>query len=427
MATVPFQNFVFTDPVAAQQATTMAQILQAAQAEKDRNMAQLAQEVTRQGTARQNNQANQAMTRAQMEQQASEAEKNRVARAAETDKIISSQEKAAGASKTAKDEFVKETEAFDALAELINTEDPPTDSEFEKLSQGISPERKMRLKLALDQRRRALQALANEAKDLAGYWNGIFQSVKDKDAIKDARERFAKDKRANDLLKSDPNTYKLIPKYSGPRMDAPNPPAGPRVTSINDLKDGLSFRPETGDLRLAESGIANPQPQPAMVPRMGDLRLAESQMQAPQPPDFSMPPPASSGLMQYGMLQRAADNIPQRSGNTQFLSTDSNPIGRMSVIPQSEMMRMADMRTMPNPSIDSLMQYDIMSRAAGLMPNRISAGDFTATDYPPRGRMEVIPQSEILRLQPQYLPPPSPDGLMQYDMLRRSAIPAPRY
>ena len=303
MATIPFQNFVFTDPVAAQQATQMAQIIQAAQAEKDRNFTSFANEITRSGTARNNASQQRALTESQMGQQSSEAEKNRKARAAETSQVLASQEKVAGLRGAAKNALDLEAEKFDTLASLIDTEDPPTDSEFQALAAGLSPERIKPLKIALDQKRRSLVALAGEAQDLADYWNKIFTGLKpeDKNALTDARSRFSKDRRAGDLLKSDPATYKLFPKYKGPRLDSP-PATNTAITPIGALKERLG-----GNGLPARSSLIGVQPMPAPG-------------YVPSPTDFQVPVNEPGGpLMQPQMA------VP----NFEYLSTDAPPRTRI--------------------------------------------------------------------------------------------------
>lgn len=282
MAQIPFQNFAFTDPVAAQQAVQMGQLLTLAQAEKDRNMAQFAQETLRQRTAQQNAARQQAMTQAQMQQQMAEAEMNRRARADETGKILASQEKVAGLNLEGKKTYQADNEKFDSLASLIESEDPPTDSEFEALAAGLSPDRKLPLKNALMQKRRALLSLATEAQDLADFWNGEMAKVKvgDDAGLKSTRERFAKDRRAGELLKIDPSTNKLVPKYRGPRIDTPPLSTNTGgIMSIDELRSRIAA-PGVRDINAIEPGGI-------MVPRLpagvvNDMAIPVAPVQTPQ-------------------------------------------------------------------------------------------------------------------------------------------------
>lgn len=259
MATIPFQNFALTDPVAAQQAVQMAQILQAAQAEKDRNMGLFARGVQQQQTARENAAEQRAMTQAQMAQQSSELEKQRQARALETDKLIAAQR----GNLTNQSAAQGEAEAYDFAAARIASEDPPTDSEFESLTARLSPELKLRLRDSLKSQRRTLTTVADRAKSLADYWNAQLKAIEPDpkknpsvtSQLKDFRERLARDREATDLLRPDPTTGLLIPKYLGPRLDsaaAPTaaPPIGAipsQVTPIQDLLGGITTR-QTGPI-----------------------------------------------------------------------------------------------------------------------------------------------------------------------------------
>jgi hypothetical protein len=250
MPAIPFQNFAFTDPVAAQQAVTMAQVLSAAQAEKDRNMAHYAQEIARQNTARENAAMQRAMSMGQMNQQMREAELNRRARADETNRVLASQEKVAGINLAGKNDYRSENEKFNSLAALIDSEDPPTDSEFAALAGDLAPDRNLVLKNALANRRRALGQVAEQAQQVADFWNSKFDDVKvGEDAkFKALKTEFSKDRTANQLLTRDPHyTFRFLPKYKGPRLDPSpisesppggmlGPPAPPlRITPIQDL------------------------------------------------------------------------------------------------------------------------------------------------------------------------------------------------
>ena len=234
MAQIPFQNFAFTDPVAAQQAVQMGQILANAQAEKDRQFTSFGNELTRNRTAREQNQAARE-----------DAERARIARAAETDKILASQEKVAGLTNTAKTKLNEENDLFNNLSSLIESEDPPTDAEFNEMSKAISEQNKTILKRALEGKRRALNALASEAKTAAEFWNNKFDSVRvgEDDKFKRYKDEFMKDRRANELLMKDPNpsyAFRLLPKYKGPRVSGPTTQAGvPSVPTIDQLRSGI--------------------------------------------------------------------------------------------------------------------------------------------------------------------------------------------
>lgn len=236
MPTIPFQNFAFTDPVAAQQAVQMGQLMSLAQAEKDRNASNITQEAIRQRTAQQNAARQQALTEAQMRQQISEAERNRQARAAETSQVLSSQEKVAGLQLQGRNDFRAENEKFNSLASLVESEDPPTDLEFEQLTQGLTGDRKLILRRALEGTRKALKAVADEAQQLADFWNPRFKVLPGSAEHNKAKEAFAKDRRAQELIIQDPRTMEFVPKYKGPRIDAPlPPPPPPGITPIEDL------------------------------------------------------------------------------------------------------------------------------------------------------------------------------------------------
>ena len=266
MPTIPFQNFVFTDPVAAQQATQMAQILNAAQSEKNRNAAMLAQEGQRQQAARYNAAEQRALTQAQMAQQTSESEKNRIARALETDKYIKGQESVAGiqagAVKTKLDEAAKagkQSQAFKSITALIGTDDPPTDSEFTTMIErsGIADDEKLILRSALEQSRRAVKLRADQAREISDYWNSVFDNIRVGEDTKfnEAKRKFeewSKDKSSGfDLIIRDPKrTFRFNPRFSPPRMDAPTgvPTAPVPITPIGDLLSPRSPLPSTSPL-----------------------------------------------------------------------------------------------------------------------------------------------------------------------------------
>jgi hypothetical protein len=254
MAQIPFQNFAFTDPVAAQQAVQMAQIINMAQAEKDRNMAQYAQETLRQKTAQQNAARQQAMTQAQMNQQAAENERSRQARSSEVDRRIAgdrslTEMEIAGKKDVAGMELERTKGAkanqnkFNSIASIIESDDPPTDSEFTKLIEGLDEDSVLMLKTALEQNRNTLKAIADKAKSATDYWNSIFDDVRVGEDAKFAlaKQKFAEWEKAEPdgrkLIERDPSrTFRFLPKYKGPRMDtvAPVDP-GPKITPIGDL------------------------------------------------------------------------------------------------------------------------------------------------------------------------------------------------
>lgn len=230
MATIPFQRFALTDPVAAQQAVQMGQILANAQAEKDRQFAAFATETSRQRNVSQ------------------EAERARAARAAETDKILASQEKVAGVKNAAQNKLNEENDLFNNVSSLVESDDPPTDSEFNELTLNLSPDNKKILKKSLDANRRALTSIKNEAEGLSEYWNSVWKGIDktDSTAVDAFRKRLSLDRRANELLAPDANTGLLFPKpqYKGPRMDAAAPAAGAgagsSVPTIDDLRKGIT-------------------------------------------------------------------------------------------------------------------------------------------------------------------------------------------
>jgi uncharacterized membrane protein len=302
MAQIPFQNFAFTDPVAAQQAVQMGQLLTLAQAEKDRNLGNYAQEVQRGRTQDMIARRQQAMTQAQMNQQMAEANLNRQARADETNKVLASQEKVAGLNLQGRNDYKSGNEKFDSLAALIDSEDPPTDSEFSALSQGLTPDRILPLKNALMQKRRALGALASESQQLADFWNEKFDAIRTGDdaGFKALKGEFMKDRRANDLLQKDPRWtgFRLLPKYKGPRLDAPPPSDVPGVTSIDDLRSRIGGgSPSRGSLLGVQQ-----------IPSTGFI---------PRQTDFSVP----------GIAVPTA--IPAVNPDD-FISTDATPVNRIS-------------------------------------------------------------------------------------------------
>jgi hypothetical protein len=183
-------NFVFTDPVAANQAVQMAQIAALENAERSRGLSAMTESYNRRGIARDQLKSNEAITGRQMDQRDREsADRNRLVsrelditeqdinlrrqmdagRAAiYNNKLLSAQDREAGLAR------------FDAMAALIDSEDPPTASELEKMLQQyasiITPESADILRISQKGRVSAMSKAADMGDALASKWNGRMTS-----------------------------------------------------------------------------------------------------------------------------------------------------------------------------------------------------------------------------------------------------------
>ena len=109
-------------------------------------------------------------------------------------------------------------------------------------------------------------------------------------ALKDFRDRFSKDKRASELLRPNPTTSWLEPKYKGPRLDPTLPGVGTipsQVTPIESLLGGTGIR-STGPINFAPTvpAMVTPMPAPGNVPNPAAFQIPQMN---PPPPDLYSP------------------------------------------------------------------------------------------------------------------------------------------
>jgi hypothetical protein len=327
-------NFVFTDPVAANQAVQMAQIAALENAERSRGLSAMTESYNRRGIARDQLKSNEAITGRQMDQRDREsADRNRLVsrelditeqdinlrrqmdagRAAiYNNKLLSAQDREAGLAR------------FDAMAALIDSEDPPTASELEKMLQQyasiITPESADILRISQKGRVSAMGKAADMGDALASKWNGRMNSRmagSTPDQVIDSAQ-----KEAGKYIMFDPLSGQFRSMFTRPRPDARDygavkdvptvPPTAPAVPSITDLlgkRNSVRGLVGAGPVRepgaavdadpnfglpvdVSEMPATGPAPGPRLPPRdYGAIK--DVPQQAPPPPP---PLPVQSGF-----------------------------------------------------------------------------------------------------------------------------------
>lgn len=238
-----FGNMVFTDPVAAQQLMQFAQLEQAAKAERDRQMLGLNQAYMQERVARENAglerarlQSNSDLQRQQLAQQqaalaqqATDSGLNRVARASDLDKTIAGQKDIANLEATNRGRAADlartdaaGTEAYNRLLDLVQSDDPPTDSEFKALSGGIVGDRAGYLDKLRTNRRTQMEEVASHADTMAQYWNGQLKKLKPDDLVTTVETVVASAGKspAGKFILYDPGIGQFVPLVKKPRKDA---------------------------------------------------------------------------------------------------------------------------------------------------------------------------------------------------------------
>lgn len=240
MAT-PFQNFVFTDPVAAQQAVQMAQLAANADAEKGRALTATLQALTQQNVARENAANNRALSQAQLAQNQKQFETtsdyNNRALAA---KVAADEAHQKFLNDQYADRQTKEAAAlqYRQIQDALRSGDPPTESELRGMWTLQTPDVQNAL---LQQRRNAVASLKQRAgaiQNRADIWNKKLKEINPKTGkqfdpfeIRNEAKRLGDDQ----YLDFNFNTGFFEPLIKGPREDASEAVVQPQVQSIGSL------------------------------------------------------------------------------------------------------------------------------------------------------------------------------------------------
>lgn len=290
MATYPFSHFALTDPVAAQQVVSMAQIAQQEQAERDRARVGTLSAITQGNVARDNA----AQQRAYSQSQLAESQR-------QFDTTDAFRNKALGVNTRLAESDLgnrSELELFSALQGEVTSMNPPTDLEFEARTLGMSPQRKeilnrLRLNTAMD-----LNRQADIAENTAARWNARLGILKPDEML--ARDgvikEFTNSKDRNYIdLDSATGSFKSLIRR--PRRDPDATGAAPAVP-IQDILAKLPPPPANsggiinGMLGLAGRGLsAGIAGLPNVLPWLkGSATPAVPSAPAVPPPAAPLPP-----------------------------------------------------------------------------------------------------------------------------------------
>lgn len=274
MPTVP--NFVFTDPVAAQQYVQMASIAQAEEEARNRAMLGTLQALNQRGMSRDTQDtersriASQAdIARAQREASAKEAEAGRIAQAGSLEKELQSNERIAKMGLDAETARMSgqlgranEAERYNLLRSMVESGDPPTDFEFAKLSEGLSPDRKVGLDTVRQRTISELNQNADIADKVAAQWNERLNAI----ANPANKSGVTRDQIVDAALKSNSNRYILFdPEKSVFMSKVRRPRIDQQQSSVQKLDDVINrVRAMGGRAPVTREGIV-PGPRPNIV------------------------------------------------------------------------------------------------------------------------------------------------------------------
>ncbi len=341
-------NVFFTNPTAAASQANLIRLYDIERQKGEdlnRALATTAQTISARGAARDQLQSQRVAQDRELQTRTSEAEKARQSRDKETDKIISSNEKIAGINATAvggaaRDQAAQEAYKF-ALA-AISSDDPPTDSEFSALVQGLDADRVGRLKGLLATSRRAVDAAAAVGETLAKNWNQRLTKLPPGKTAAQVIDEFDKSGASKQAI-FDSATGQFRGARNRARMDSPavTPPSA--VEQLDKIRGripggakGASTAPVGIIPDAAGAALATTPPFPtasSLSPApggagFGELQAAEAARMAPQAPfprasEFVGPEMAAPAMMSPVM----PPGLPQVMRPQQ---TDSNRLLRAS-------------------------------------------------------------------------------------------------
>lgn len=263
------ENFVFTDPVAAEQAVRMADIERARAEAQGRALAATTQALS-QGRGLGQDRALQLY---QLNQQQREAELNRQARARELEQAIKSQEKIAGMQtqsyadrETQRQNELMTKQRYDALLNEIERDNPPTDSEFAARAVDLPEHLQSILRTRLSSRRAELNNQFDIVDNMSKNWQARLEAIPlDKKTGK--RSQAAVDNLVNEFRKTKDAAYvnfesatqRFSPTIRRPRIDILPGTGGagpvPAVTPIEDVRNRLAAEAATGIPGLLENNV----------------------------------------------------------------------------------------------------------------------------------------------------------------------------
>jgi hypothetical protein len=453
--------FIYREAAPGQQAVQYAQLQEQADADRRRILAQTYHDMSTQGTEMARTNAQMAATRSQMNQRSAEAEKDR---ALQRERYKSAEAVAAGITKATEDAWARrdkaqadyETAAAKQQAEAF-FQAGETDAAMmndPKVPQALKD------KIAAGRNVRPgpnglwVNAHPNPALQLPGVQT--IDDIKRRQAEADARNR---------------------------ALVTPVPSPGPRPPASTDFRVPTTPEPAPATPRTSitrDGWQSAPRPAPdVVVPRApfsntGRLRMGDDNLESPLrsydfnsptngyrewfPPDYSWPPvdndvrahstgPApvrpmidpQDGIRQNQMMQRAADLAPMRPPSTSginpprvgdfyYMKPDGTRGTGTNYPPTPPTMEwrpgMDEGQTLENlPDLsplhpDSRLQYEILK---GAFPPIAAENPYISTDIPPRGRMTVVPQQEILDANPEMLQTYDPP-VRRMQVIRQSDI-----
>lgn len=184
-------NFVFTDPVAAQNLVQFSQLAQADEAARNQALLGTMQSLGQQRIARENAAAERSrlqsqsdLQREQMRQTSQENALNRTARASEVDKTISGnltmakiEAEGRASQRNQNHQDANDIEGYNFLLSQVQGDDPPTDAEFKTAAKALTPDRISRLDAVRKQNIAAMNAAADNADAMAAYWNSRLRAL----------------------------------------------------------------------------------------------------------------------------------------------------------------------------------------------------------------------------------------------------------
>jgi len=294
--------------VAAGQLVGLAQIAQAEDAARRQAMLGTLQSINQRGTARENAAAERSryqtqadIQRSQLAQQASEGKENRLARSSEVDRTIAGNKDIAKIDAEARSgqnlrtrQDLDEKEDYEFVLSQVESENPPTDDEFNVLSARLRPDRATRLDSIRKQTISALHQAADNADAFATYWNGRIDRIgKDPGQTLETLVAEATKSQAGKFIIFDPGLGRFRSVISRPRQPKAGAVAGaPPLRTINDL---MNRTPE----------VAPGSPFPPWVPAPPPEYMGLPSPPLPLP-TVGAPVEAPIGMNWFGQPQRIA-------------------------------------------------------------------------------------------------------------------------
>lgn len=303
-------NFFFTDPVAAQQAVQMFQLEQAGREALRRNATDNIRTFAQTNTARENAAGNRAITEGQLAQRDRELAQNQRQfdegqkyreRALDVNRQLTQADidaRRTDANRRLEDQ--NQVELFNALQSEVQSQDPPTDLEFEARAGALSPQRRDILNRLRVSTIRLLNDQADRAESVAAQWNAKLQGLKPDDVVerRNILKAFESSKDRN-FLDLDIGTGTFRSLVRRPRADARMSAMGGRtdgVTPIEEIRNRVRSLVGAGALGGPQYPIVSPVDSPGFAPSATGFQVPIAELggpliQAPvQAPVLQAPP-----------------------------------------------------------------------------------------------------------------------------------------